>query len=76
MKITSTYRKKQTELYNENALIAKTENGVELGERRFKNDREKFYAVELSHAEVLQLIKISGYKLMPWWMVKVVGWFK
>ncbi len=76
MKLTSTYRKQQTELLHEKARINKTDNGVNIRQNRHQNDREKFYTLELSRTEVLELIEVSGYKLMPEWMVKVMGWFK
>lgn len=51
--------------------------GVVLTENLSASDkRRKLLTVELTESEILECVDKLGCKIMPQWMVKIMGWFK
>lgn len=76
MRIFSTLRKKQTELYNGTARIKLSEHGITLEENRHKDNREKFYAVEISDKDLILMVKVRLKSKVPKIVRKLFSWIR
>ena len=74
MRIFSTLRKKQTELYSGKAQIKLSEHGITLEENRHKDNREKFYAVEISDVDLIVMIKTRLKNKVPKFVLNSFTW--